>query len=74
MIWGGHEPRVYAAVCFWLCRGSSGHQLCRTRVSVSAAAGSLLGLYRRLTCPAPYTLLTQAQQVQIVLLCVCVFF
>lgn len=25
MIWGGHEPRVHAAVCLWLCRGSRGH-------------------------------------------------
>lgn len=67
MIVGGHEPRVYAAVCFWLCRGSGGHQLCCTGLSVSSAAGSLLCLYRRLTCPALLTLLTQTQQVQRVL-------
>lgn len=61
---GGHEPRVYAAVCFWLCRGSGGHQFCCASLSISAAAGSLLCFYRRLTCPAFLTLLTQTQQVQ----------
>ena len=72
--WGGHEPRVHAAVCFWLCRGSGGHQLCCAGLSVSAAAGSLLCLYRRLTCPALLTLLTQTQQVQRVCVCVFVFY
>lgn len=61
---GGHEPRVYAAVCFWLCRWSGGHQLCCTGLSVSAAAGSLLCLYWRLTCPASLALPAQTQQVQ----------
>lgn len=69
MIWGGHEPRVYAAVCFWLCRGSRGHQLCCTGLSVCAAASSLLCLYRWFTCPAFLTLLTQTQQV----LCLCMY-
>lgn len=73
MIWGGHEPRVYAAVCFWLRRGSGGHQLCRAGVSVGAAAGSLLCLHRRLTCPAFLTLLTQTQQVQPLYVCVFLF-
>lgn len=61
---GGHEPRVYAAVCFWLCWGSGGHQLCCAGVSVSAAAGSLLCLYQRLTCSAFITLHFQTNQVR----------
>lgn len=60
---GGHEPRVYAAVCFWLCRRCCGHQLGCVGVSVSAAAGSLLCFYRWLTRPAFLTLLTQVHQV-----------
>lgn len=66
MIWGGHEPRVYAAVCFWFCGGSRGHQLCRAGVAVSAAVGSLLCLYRWLACPAFLTFSTQTQQVSCV--------
>lgn len=70
MIWGGHEPRVYAAVCFWLCRRSGGHQFCCASLSISAAAGSLLCFYWRLTCPAFLTLLTETQQVQNMFVCV----
>lgn len=66
LLWGGHEPRVYAAVCFWLCRGRGGNQLSRACVSVCAAAGPLLCIYRRVTCPALRTLLTQTLQVQTV--------
>lgn len=65
---GGHEPRVYAAVCFWLCWRGGGHQLCCAGLSVSAAAGSLLGLYQRLTCSAFSTLHYQTHQVQAVCL------
>lgn len=76
MIWGGHEPRVHAAVCLWLCGGSRGHQLRRAGLSVGAAAGSLLRLYRRLTCPAFLALLAQTQQVLTCVflrVCVCVW-
>lgn len=61
---GGHEPRVHAAVCFWLCRGSGGHQLRCAGLFVCSAAGSLLRLYRKLTCPAFVALPTQTKQVR----------
>lgn len=61
MTTGGHEPRVHAAVCLWLRRGSRGYQLGRAGLSVGAAAGPLLRLRHRPARSALPALTAQTQ-------------